>query len=154
MRENEFMHYGVLGMKWGVRRTPEQLGHKIEKLRSRNEKLSKKTVQANHKASKWHTKATDSKYSRQLYKAQTEMMNFTIKKKDMERGRKSAKKIKKFNSRFAKWHRRATKYGASVYTNNVKIKELTDRIARLSTSEIVMKANDSKKAKKFISERI
>lgn len=20
-------HYGILGMKWGVRRTPEQLGH-------------------------------------------------------------------------------------------------------------------------------
>lgn len=24
---NEFKHYGILGMKWGVRRTPEQLGH-------------------------------------------------------------------------------------------------------------------------------
>lgn len=24
-------HYGVLGMKWGVRRTPEQLGHKSKK---------------------------------------------------------------------------------------------------------------------------
>lgn len=24
-------HYGVKGMKWGVRRTPEQLGHKVSK---------------------------------------------------------------------------------------------------------------------------
>lgn len=28
---NELYHYGVKGMRWGVRRTPEQLGHRTDR---------------------------------------------------------------------------------------------------------------------------
>lgn len=39
-------HHGILGMHWGVRRTPEQLGHKLAKKRESFEKYSEKAKAA------------------------------------------------------------------------------------------------------------
>lgn len=33
-RSDTLVHYGVKGMKWGIRRTPEQLGHKVRQIRN------------------------------------------------------------------------------------------------------------------------
>lgn len=38
-REQEFLeHHGIKGQRWGIRRTPEQLGHKVSKLKKKNAK--------------------------------------------------------------------------------------------------------------------
>lgn len=41
MYDEYLMHYGVKGMKWGVRRTPEQLGRKRQRAEKRKSRISK-----------------------------------------------------------------------------------------------------------------
>lgn len=42
-------HYGVMGMKWGVRRTPEQLGHNPQLSDKQKAKQRKKAIKKNVK---------------------------------------------------------------------------------------------------------
>lgn len=38
------MHYGILGMRWGIRRTPKQLGHDKSSNSDKKEVVKKKTI--------------------------------------------------------------------------------------------------------------
>lgn len=67
-------HHGVKGMKWGVRRTPQQLGHKVEKLKKRNAKLSAEVDTNTSNAKKYAAKSAkiqqgNAKYEKRLAKA-------------------------------------------------------------------------------------
>lgn len=72
--ENELYHHGIKGMRWGVRRTPEQLGYRVTKKRK---KLDKTYEQAREAASKRNMKKLEKlskkavKQAKGVEKAQT-----------------------------------------------------------------------------------
>lgn len=45
MVQNQLYHHGIKGQKWGVRRTPAQLGHRIKSTFSRKKKKKVKKVE-------------------------------------------------------------------------------------------------------------
>ena len=49
LNEDYIEHYGILGMKWGIRRTPEQLGHRVSKNEDRFDKYTEKAAKAGEK---------------------------------------------------------------------------------------------------------
>ena len=51
MNNSELLHYGILGMKWGVRRTPEQLRRVRGELKSESDGGSKKTTSSKSSSS-------------------------------------------------------------------------------------------------------
>lgn len=82
-------HYGIKGMRWGIRRTPEQLGHKISKLKRKSLNLEKKIVKAEEKKDKADRKVLKY-YNRGLIKAATN---------DMKGANKLYKNAKTWNKR-------------------------------------------------------
>ena len=91
-------HYGILGMKWGVRRTPTQLGYVTARQANKNAKkagkdAAKESVRKMNESPKKHTL---SQYNRAAKKARKEAIKESIEKdRELSKSLREAKQKQK-----------------------------------------------------------
>lgn len=107
--EDFLMHYGIKGQRWGVRRTPEQLGHYIQRKEKKISFYQKKANEARAKGnSKLYYKYLEKqkKENRLIEKARSKMPKAQEREEkrskapSQTRKTSQAKKLKKKNSFF------------------------------------------------------
>lgn len=95
---DELYHHGVKGMKWGVRRTPEQLGHKPSRGERKVAKLEEKSERYYHKealarTTKGKNKLGDKRIDYEYQAKQQRALNDATSKKEKWRQKKGAEQI-------------------------------------------------------------
>lgn len=99
---NSLDHYGILGMRWGVRRSKEELGHKTRKRRLRDRQYEDETPQqhqarlqreSNERAIKTQSKALEKSEKRQL-KSEADKQKRLLKSQEKQQKRTLASQEK------------------------------------------------------------
>lgn len=94
VRDDELVHYGVLGMKWGVRKNPSRAYTKAVKKR---DKLAGRETYYRLKSAKTQYKAT-------------RKMAYALTKSGRERGLKMQARASRYALTSAKYHKRGLKW--------------------------------------------
>lgn len=121
MTQNELYHYGVLGMKWGVRRTPAQLA----RARGNKQSSSVKEHEDYKKAhdSKSVKSMSDAELRSRLNRIQMEQQYSRLNPATVSRGKEVASKILKTGTTIAT----ATTTAITIYNNFDKIKKIVGK---------------------------
>lgn len=88
-------HYGVKGMKWGVRRTPEQLGYKTSPRHYGNRKRTKDEMARNDRVKAYENRRmlSDEELQRRIKRLELEKRFRDLSEEDLHRGRKMIKDV-------------------------------------------------------------
>lgn len=121
MENNELYHYGVLGMKWGVRRTKTQLG------RGRSQKKKRPSEQEHEDYRKVHDRKSvksmsDAELRSRLNRLNMEKQYKQLSSGDVNRGKKFASRVMKTATVAAT----VTTTGLTLYNNASKIKAIVE----------------------------
>lgn len=118
------MHYGVLGMKWGRRKSPQQLQNTISRQRKKLVKYGKKREKFSKKKEK---------YTNKLLKKQEKMMDFSASDWDRRRGKKFSKRLRKSRKKLAKYEKKAKKIAKNIGQNK---QILAEKMTQLDAEKI------------------